>query len=107
MWLILPSECERIISSHKSMAGSGKHGVTSSSRRPQDLADAVYSEIRRRTSQCPSRDALIALFDCLYFASLRTEGGEPITIDILSVRGSWAVSAISPSPEHWHRPHTS
>jgi hypothetical protein len=65
------------------MADLDKPTVTSHSRRPEDLAEVVYSEVAKRSSRCPSKAALVDLFGCLYFASLRTEEGEPITIHVV------------------------
>ncbi len=57
--------------------------MATTNRTPQDLAHSVFSELKKRTSACPSMDLLVKLFECLYFASLRTEESEPITIHVV------------------------
>jgi hypothetical protein len=68
-------------------------GAPAKNRTPLDLAEAVFSELGKRTSRCPSKDALINLFECLYFASLRTEEAEPIRIHVVYLNPS------KPDPE--------
>ena len=49
---------------------------------PADLARAVQSEIKRR-SGVPSLEALISLFETMFFASIKTEESEPIIFNIV------------------------
>ena len=50
---------------------------------PEDIANAVVSEIKKRTAECPSEYILIELFETMYFASIRTEETEPILFNIV------------------------
>lgn len=50
---------------------------------PKDLAKAVFSEIKRRNDEFPSEDILVALFETMYFASIKTEEAEPIIFNIV------------------------
>lgn len=50
---------------------------------PKDLAKAVFSEIKRKNYEFPSEDILVALFETLYFASIKTEEAEPIIFNIV------------------------
>ena len=49
---------------------------------PADLAAVVHAELRKRASKTPALDVLTALFECLYFASLKTEEAESIKIHV-------------------------
>src|SRR5438067_10131843 len=48
-------------------------------RVPKDLADTVRSYLRAQRRQTPALEWLVQLFETLFFASLQTEEGEPIT----------------------------
>ncbi len=48
------------------------------SKYPNDIAKAVFIEIKRRKNEFPSEDILVDLFEIMYFASIRTEEAEPI-----------------------------
>lgn len=50
---------------------------------PKDLADAVYADLMTRNLPTPPLMALCALFEGLYFASLRTEEAQPIRIYVI------------------------
>lgn len=50
---------------------------------PKDLAKAVFSEIKRKNDKFPSEDILVALFETLFFASIKTEEAEPIIFNIV------------------------
>lgn len=50
---------------------------------PEDIANAVFLEIKKRTAECPSEDILVELFETMYFASIRTEEAEPILFNIV------------------------
>ncbi len=49
---------------------------------PADLAAVVHAELRKRPSKVPPLSVLTALFECLYFASLKTEESESIKIHV-------------------------
>lgn len=68
---------------HEDKKGLTARAGAAKNRTPRDLAEAVFSELRKRTSGCPSKDALIDLFECLYFSSLKTEEAEPIRIHVV------------------------
>jgi hypothetical protein len=55
--------------------------VPTRSKSPGHLAGAVGSILRRRGLPCPSRAVLSRLFEVMYFASLLTEEGQPITFE--------------------------
>ena len=50
---------------------------------PEDIANAVFLEIKKRTAEYPSKDILAELFETMYFASIRTEEAEPILFNIV------------------------
>jgi hypothetical protein len=50
---------------------------------PEDFADAVCSELSRRASFCPQREIIVALFESMYFASLKTEESQPVIFHIV------------------------
>lgn len=50
---------------------------------PNDIARAVFLEIKTRKAEFPSEDILIDLFEIMYFASIRTEEAEPILFNIV------------------------
>lgn len=52
-------------------------------RYPEDIAKAVFSEVKKRNDIYPSEDLLIELFEILYFASIKTEEAEPIVFNIV------------------------
>ena len=52
-------------------------------RYPEDIAKAVFSEVKKRNGIFPSEDILIELFEILYFASIKTEEAEPIIFNIV------------------------
>ncbi len=52
-------------------------------RSPVDLAEAVCAELRRRKAHCPKLEVLRQLFECMYFASLKTEESEPTRVHIV------------------------
>lgn len=50
---------------------------------PGDMARTVFSEVKRRKTECPSEDILVNLFEAMYFASIRTEEAEPIVFNVV------------------------
>jgi hypothetical protein len=52
-------------------------------RYPEDIARAVFLEVKKRNDIFPSKDILIELFEILYFASIKTEEAEPIIFNIV------------------------
>jgi len=72
---------------HKIFANDRERGLMKKShfrpgKSPADLAAVVHAELRRRASKIPALDVLTALFECLYFASLKTEEAESIKIHV-------------------------
>jgi hypothetical protein len=65
---------------------------------PSDLAAAVHSELRKRTSKVPAVGVLTALFECLYFASFRTEEAQPIKIYVAYVNPDNPDPSPPPNP---------
>ena len=65
--------------------GRKKEPHFSRGKNPGDLAAVVHAELRKRASKAPALDVLIALFECLYFASLKTEEAESIKIHVAYV----------------------
>lgn len=53
------------------------------SKYPNDIARAVFLEIKRRKAELPSEDILVDLFETMYFASIKTEEAEPILFNIV------------------------
>src|SRR4051794_8689157 len=51
--------------------------------KPSDLAELVTSQLRERRAICVDRDILTALFETMYFASLRTEESRPIAFQVV------------------------
>jgi hypothetical protein len=49
------------------------------SRFPEDLASQVYSQLVARKERPPSLKVLTSVFETLYFASLKSEEGQPIS----------------------------
>lgn len=47
---------------------------------PKNLAEIVYSELKERGLFYPKLEILIDLFESMYFASLKTEESQPITL---------------------------
>ena len=54
-------------------------------KHPNDLAEAVYADLQGRGLPCPPAHLLTDLFETLYFASLRTEEGQPITVEVVYI----------------------
>jgi len=52
-------------------------------RYPEDLAKAVFSEIKRRSDEIPSIELLVSLFETMYFESIKTEEAESIIFNIV------------------------
>jgi hypothetical protein len=52
---------------------------------PRDLAGTVHSELLRRTAGPPPLDALVELFEAMYFASLKTEESKPVAFHLVYV----------------------
>lgn len=50
---------------------------------PEDMARAVFLEIKKKRDEYPSEDVLVDLFEVMYFASIRTEEAEPIIFNIV------------------------
>jgi hypothetical protein len=50
---------------------------------PEDIAKAVFSEVKKRNGIYPPENTLIKLFEILYFASIKTEEAEPIIFNIV------------------------
>lgn len=57
----------------------GKH------QSPENLADAVHSELERRYSSSPTLEVLTELFEAMYFVSLTTEEAQPIRFHIVYI----------------------
>src|SRR5208337_4512732 len=54
-------------------------------KRPEDLAQAVANELKKRRHQALPMAVLNELFNTLYFASLRTEESQPIACYIVYI----------------------
>lgn len=50
---------------------------------PKDLAAVVHLELLRRGSGPPSLEVLVELFECMYFASLKTEESRPVRFHVV------------------------
>ncbi len=53
--------------------------------KPADLANFVALELKRRSGRPPPIRTLISLFEVMYFASLHTEEGEPVSFHIVYI----------------------
>jgi hypothetical protein len=49
---------------------------------PKDLAEIVFSEIKQQNIDIPSLEVLVALFETMYFSSIKTEESESIVFNI-------------------------
>jgi len=58
-------------------------GTDYQSYSPKDLAEAVHSELLRRTTSSPELVVLIELFESMYFASLKTEESKPVAFHVV------------------------
>lgn len=59
--------------------------MPSKNHTPKDLAQTVYSELRRLKLRPPKLEILIALFESMYYASLRAEESQRIAFDLIYV----------------------
>ena len=59
--------------------------MSETTKYPNNFADAVYRELKRRKKEPPSIELLIKLFESMYFASLKTEEAENITFHIVYI----------------------
>ena len=50
---------------------------------PQNLAESVCAELRKRHVAVPDEKIIIDLFETMYYSSLRTEESEPITFHVV------------------------
>src|SRR5258705_8372193 len=57
--------------------------MSNRNRTAEDLVEAVSSELKKRKSTHPRKDALLHLFESMYYASLITEEGEPISFHVV------------------------
>ncbi len=86
-------------------------GVGVQSRSPKDLASAVHSELLGRNASPPPLDALVELFESIYFARLKTEESGPVLFHVayvdpqepdpkppkMLVHDHWSCVRLSPS----------
>jgi sensor domain DACNV-containing protein len=61
----------------------GAKGSNSKTAYPHDLALLVHRALRKCAPRRPTLKSLVALFECLYFASLRTEESKSITLQVV------------------------
>ena len=50
---------------------------------PQNLAESVCAELRKRHAVVPDERIIVDLFETMYYSSLRTEESEPITFHVV------------------------
>jgi hypothetical protein len=53
------------------------------SKTPQNLAESVCAELRKRHVAFPDESVIIEMFETMYYASLRTEESEPVTFHVV------------------------
>ena len=57
--------------------------MNSKNKTPQNLAESVCAELRKRHAVVPDERIIIDLFETMYYSSLRTEESEPITFHVV------------------------
>jgi hypothetical protein len=57
--------------------------MTQKNKTPQNLAESVCGELRKRHAVVPDEKIIIDLFETMYYASLRTEESEPVTCHVV------------------------
>ena len=57
--------------------------MTANNKTPQNLAESVCAELRKRHAVVPDEKIIIDLFETMYYSSLRTEESESITFHVV------------------------
>jgi hypothetical protein len=57
--------------------------MNSKNKTPQNLAESVCAELRKRHAVVPDERIIVDLFETMYYSSLRTEESEPITFHVV------------------------
>jgi len=57
--------------------------MTSKNKTPQNLAESVCAELRKRHAGVPNEKIILDLFETMYYSSLRTEESEAVTFHLV------------------------